>query len=492
MTDAPRSASPGWWGAVLASASFARAYTLVVFTAVFSAFAIERIAGRVTYVTIITGLCLLGIAVMIARRREISLLRLVPTTVVVFIGWAFASIFWSSDASASFWSWVSMAAVAFLAVVIGHVRDTLQTVRALGDVLRVLLGVSLGLEVLSGILLDVPFTFLGIQGNLALLGPVQGIFGTRNLLGFVAVLALITFLVEYRTQSVRPGVSVASVVLAGGLAVLSDSPTVVVLAVGVGLAVGALALVRHSRPERRAGLQLLLGALVVVGVFIGYAARHPIIAFLGAGTDFSVRVDLWNFMVDILRQRPVQGFGWYGVWDQQEYPFNAINYWLDTSHASGLNAYFDTALQLGWVGLVLFLALGALALARSWLVAGERRSVIYAWTPLILVALLVDSMFESFTLTGLGWLMLVLCAVRAGQSRSWRERLDSGTDAGDGGTGAGSGLPHAGGEQRTTGSGLPSGGDATRSGGEPGTPPGQQPRPRDEPPRAQGQPRTAG
>jgi O-antigen ligase len=451
VSDTPHSASTGWLGTLLASASFARAYTLVVFAAVFSAFAIERIAGRVTYVTIVAGLCIFGAAVMVARRRELSLLRLVPTTVVVFVGWAFASIFWSSDATASFWSWVSMAALAFLAVVIGHVRDTLQTVRALGDVLRVLLGVSLVLEVLSGILLDVPFTFLRIQGNLAQLGPVQGIFGTRNLLGFVAVIALITFLIEYRTQSAPPGVSVASVVLAGGMAALSDSPTVVVLALGVGLAVGALALVRHARPERRAGLQLLLGGLVVVGVFVGYAARHPIIAFLGAGTDFSMRVELWNFMVDILRQRPVQGFGWFGVWDQREYPFNAINFWLDKDHATGLNAYFDVALQLGWIGLVLFLALGALALARSWLVAGERRSVVYAWTPLILVTLLIDSMFESFTLTGLGWLMLVLCAVRAGQSRSWRERLDSGTDAAGTGGADGPGLPHAQGEPGTAG-----------------------------------------
>ncbi len=451
MTDSPHGAAPGWLGTLLASASFARAFTLVVFAAVFSAYAIERIAGSVTYITIVAGLCVLGLAVMISRRRELSLLRLVPTTVVMFIAWALASIFWSSDASTSFWSWVSMAALAFLAVVIGHVRDTLQTVRALGDVLRVLLGVSLALEVLSGILLDIPFTFLGIQGKIAELGPVQGIFGTRNRLGFVAVLALITFLIEYRTQSVRPGVSLASVVLAGGLAVLSDSPTVVVLAVGVGLAVGALALVRHARPERRAGLQLALGALVVVGVFVGYTARHQIIALLGAGTDFSMRVELWNFMVDILRQRPVQGFGWFGVWDQGEYPFNAINFWLDKDHATGLNAYFDVALQLGWVGLVLFLALGALALGRSWLVAGERRSVVYAWTPLMLVALLVDSMFESFTLTGLGWLMLVLCAVRAGQSRSWREKLDSGTDADTPGSATGSGLPHAQGEQGTAG-----------------------------------------
>ena len=140
-----------------------------------------------------------------------------------------------------------------------------------------------------------------------------------------------------------------------------------------------------------------------------------------------------------LRFRPVQGWGWFGPWNPREFPFNAINFQLRATHATGLNAYFDVLLQVGWVGLVLFVVMAGIALVRSWLDASERRSVIYAWTPLILVALLVDSMFESFTLSGIGWLLLVILAVRAGHSRSWRERMGgagvtSPDDAGD--------LPH--------------------------------------------------
>lgn len=420
----PERAHHGWLGRVLGSASFARAYALSVVGAVFANILIERIAGRVTYVTIIAGLCVIGVGVLVVRRREISLVRLVPTTLVVFIGWTFASVFWATDRPTSLWSWVSMTAVAFLAITIGHVRDTLQTARVVGDVLRLLLALSLGVEILSGIILDTPFRVLGVQGNIAQLGPIQGVFGARNMLGFMSVIALITFLIEYRTQSIRVGLALASVVLGGSLAALSDSPTVVVLAVGVGLAVGALALVRHTAPERRATLQWALGAVVVVGVGVGYVARHPIIAWLGAGSDFSMRVDLWNRMVDYVQSRPVQGWGWYGPW-VQEFPFTWINFSLDAAHRTGLNAFFDVLLQAGWAGLLIFLALAGAALVRSWLDASERRSVVYAWTPLILVALLVDSMFESFSLAGAGWLLLVLCAVRAGHSRSWRERIDA-------------------------------------------------------------------
>ena len=82
-------------------------------------------------------------------------------------------------------------------------------------------------------------------------------------------------------------------------------------------------------------------------------------------------------------------------------------------------------LQVGAVGLALFLITCGVALVRSWLVASDRRSVLYAWTPLILVTLLLDSLVESFTLVSIGWMMLVLCTVRAAQSRPARPRAQT-------------------------------------------------------------------
>ncbi|MBN9187520.1 MAG: O-antigen ligase family protein [Microbacterium sp.] len=410
---------------LLRSASMARAYTLTTFGAVLGSSAIEWLAGLVTYATVVAGLCVIGAAMLVARRREIRFLRLVPVTLLVFAAWAGASIFWTTSRSHTALSWLSLVAVAFLAIVVGHVRDTLQTARALGDVMRWLLSISLGLEIVIGILLQSPLPLLGIQGNIARFGPVQGIFGTRNLLGLVAVLALITFVVEWRTNSVRPGLALYSVAVGGTLAVLSDSPTVLVLAAAVGLATAVLALVRHARPQNRNALQWALAAVVAIGITVGYLMRHQLIAWIGAGTDFSIRTDLWRELSYYVRFYPVQGFGFVGPWPQDVFPFAGVNIALDDHYTSALNAYADLVLQVGWVGLILFAAMVGIAMVRSWLVAGERRSVVYVWTPLILVALLVDALFESFALFGLGWLLLVVCLVRAGQSRSWRERMDT-------------------------------------------------------------------
>lgn len=409
--------------ALLASAGFARAFTLTVFAAVFGSTAIRGVSGDVTLATIVFGLCALGVGVLIVRRREIELVRLAPTTLVLFLAWAGASVLWSADPLSSLGGWAELVAVSFLAVVIGHVRDALQTVRALGDVLRWLLGASLALEVLSGILLDVPIPFLGIQGDIATLGPVQGLFGTRNVLGFVTVIALITFLVEYRTQSVRAGSAIASVVLAGSLASLSGSPTVIAVAVVTGAATLALTLVRRLPTPRRPLAQVILGIGVIAAVATGYGMRDTFVALADARADFSLRTDLWSRLVAYAAYRPVEGFGWFGTWSPDSFPFASLNFSLGQQHTSALDAYLDVLLQLGWVGLVLFLTLGALALARGWLVASERRSIVHAWGPLTLVALLTFSLFESFTLSGAGLLLLVICAVRAGQSRSWRESL---------------------------------------------------------------------
>lgn len=405
----------------------ARAYTLAALGAIFGSFAIEQMTSSVTFATIILLLGVLGAAILFVRREELSLLRIAPTSLLVFLVLALASLFWTTNRSGTLSGWLWLFGFAVLAITIGHIRDTLQTVRAIGDALRVLLGLSLGVEILSGVLLDTPFTFLAIEGNLAIGGPIQGLFGTRNMLGFIAVIALITFFIEWRSQSLSAAIAVPSIALAAFLALLSASPTVLVLAVAVGAVTAALTIVRHTPAGRRNVVQWMLGALVTVALGVAFAFRHPIIAWMGAGSDFSTRADLWNEILDFVAIRPMQGWGWFGPWQRGEYPFTYINYLLNDRHETALNAFFDVLLQLGIFGLLLFVLLGGVALVRSWLVASARRSVLYAWTPLIVVTLAVDSMFESFTLTGAGWFMLVLCALRAGQSRSWRENIDAAT-----------------------------------------------------------------
>lgn len=416
---------------LLASADFARAFTVAVLTSIAGTHLIESLGGRTTLVTIIALECVIAVAVLSARRRELSPLRLVPLTLLAFLAWALASVFWSTDPGTSLLRWLSLAALALLAVTIGHIRDTLQTVRAVGDVARTLLLVSLALEILSGILLDMPFRFLGIRGALAELGPVQGVFGTRNMLGFFSVIALVTFVIELRTRSVRTGLAAGSIVLAAAMALLSASPTVFVLVLAVSAVAGVLYLVRRVPAEHRTWVQWALAGVAAIGVAVVWTSRSWIIDRIGATDDLSMRTELWGLTEFYVRRQPVQGWGWFGPWDGRESPFTVINWLLQERHTTALNAFVDVVLQLGWAGLVVFAAFLALTFARSWVDASRRRAVVHAWVPLMVATLAVVSFFESFTLFGIGWLLLVVCAVRAGQSRSWRERFERRVDAHD-------------------------------------------------------------
>src|SRR5699024_4727053 len=138
----------------------------------------------------------------------------------------------------------------------------------------------------------------------------------------------------------------------------------------------ALRIVRHTPARLRTLVQWMLAATVVVALSVAVALRHQIIAWMGAGSDFSTRATLWNQILDFVAVRPMSGWGWFGPWQRGEYPFTYINFLLDDHHQTALNAHFDVLLQLGWAGLVLFLLLGGIAVIRSWLVASVRRSAV--------------------------------------------------------------------------------------------------------------------
>ncbi len=425
--------------ALLRSSTLASAFATTALGALFSTELLRNLMGDAGYGAIMVGLCLIGTAMLVARRREWRWFELMPTTLVALLLWLLVTTVWARDTGESITGWLSLAAPTFLAVVVAQFRDTLQTVRTTGDVLRVLLTLSLALEVLSGILIDLPIPFLGIGGNIAEGGPIQGIFGTRTALGVVTIIALITFLVEWRTRSVAPGVAVYSVTLAGVLAVFTQSPIVLVMAFIAGLATGILVLVRRTPARRRTTLQWVIASLVVVGLVLVYVFRRPLVYWLNAEPDFYTRSRLWNEILDLSEAFPVQGWGWAGSWPEGIMPFTYLRYLTGTDHGSALNAWMDVLLQAGAVGVVLLLAVTGLALARAWMTASERRSTVYVWAPLVLITLLADSIVTSALLGGFSWFLLVVCATRASLVKGWRSGMDAGA-----GTGGGSGLPHSG------------------------------------------------
>ena len=406
----------------LGSAMFASAVTSSIFLTGFGTHLIRSLIGWPGLVAVVLGLIGLAAVSLWFRRSHLEWHGTLPISLIVFVGWATVSISWATFTTVSGVRVGYLLAFGVLGFYVAVLRDTIQVVRAVGGALRVLLIVSLVLEVFSGVLIDMPIRFLGIEGRLASLGPIQGVFGTRNELGFVALIALITFAVETLTHSIPRTLGRWSLLLAAVCVLLSGSPVVIgVLAV---VAVASLALfgVRRAPASVRWIWQIAIAAGVIIAGVLIWAVRGRVLSFLNAGSELETRLRLWQEMERYLATNPLQGWGWVGAWPTSP-PFLWLNLATGKVNGTGLSAYVDVYFQLGLVGFVAFLALLGLALVRAWLLASDKKSVVYVWLALILVALATVSLAESSALFESGWLLLVVCSIKASRSMSWREAL---------------------------------------------------------------------
>jgi O-antigen ligase len=402
------------------SPRFAAALTLTIIGTELGALFLQELIGWPGMLGVVATLVVFASLSFLARRESIEWHGILPISLLVFVGWAAISVFWSQYQWATLGSVVYLGATTMLGIYIALNRDTIQIARAFGDVLRVALGLSFALEIFSGVLVDSPLHFLNIQGNLAELGPIQGIFGTRNQLGVITLVAIVTFGTELRTQSVRRGVSIGSLVLAGLLLLLTRSPIAFGAAIIVAVAALALFGIRRVPAESKRFWQIgLLATTVIVGA-AAWAARSPIINALSASNELKLRLHLWQPMRALIPTYQLEGWGWVGHWRQDVPPFELFPNYFDTVPTSGMNAYLDVWFQLGLVGLFAFVGLVGLTFIRSWLLASRQRSFVYAWPALVLVVLLTTGLAESSLLVEFGWLTFVVCCVKAARELSWR------------------------------------------------------------------------
>src|SRR5690606_27719824 len=129
-------------------------------------------------------------------------------------------------------------------------------------------------------------------------------------------------------------------------------------------------------------------------------------------------------------------------WHSDVPPYLALTTSPQRPASSALNAYLDVLFQIGIVGMVIFVGMLGLAFVRSWLLAGHRRSILYAWPALVLIALLLVNLAESSVLVDFGWLTFVVCCATASRELSWRRALRTPPSFDD--------LPHTGTDDAST------------------------------------------
>lgn len=359
---------------------------------------------------------------------ELGLLRVrlhrMPVPVVAFAAAAIASAVWAISPG-----WSLLGSFILLGTIASAVLIASLPYRVILDVthwsMQGLLAASLLFEAFVALVLRRPLFPLwadyppDVSGELhwssGLLfegGRVQGVMGNANLLGMVALIALVIAGCRAvagvdRWWPVWVGLPILVHVLTRSATVLFATAMVAVLAV----LVVSWVRWRGAAFYRIFGLAIAVG-LVCVGLII--ANWTAVTDFLGRDADMTGRFDIWGRVIALGMESPVVGVGYLGYWLPWVEPFDRLGEMHGMVYLQAHNVWLDVFMQLGLVGVLLWAALqyraaanclGALYRAPI----GER--ALNAIPLLLWVALFVQGLAESRPWIEFGMILLVIFVI---------------------------------------------------------------------------------
>jgi exopolysaccharide production protein ExoQ len=384
-----------------------------------------------------------SVVLVVRNRRRIPVSRL-PVLLALYLAYLTLSILWSDYPAGSALGIATQLMTTVAPVAIVATTSWEGIVRSLGRALRAIVVLSLLFELVVALFVrrtfcpvyvdcsgSHPAAFEWTRDNLFTGGQIQGLPGNSNLLAIFALLALIVTGLEASARTINRRVAwvgIGASVLALGL---TRSSTVFACLVVTAAVLGLALLARQLRLERRwivGALAIVIAVVVAAVVAVGHTA---ILKLLDKSPDLTGRTTIWKDVYALAIKRPVAGWGWTGWWQPFYSPFTDLAKRNGVVYLQAHDAYLDVFFQLGWIGLVLFLAVLVTATARSWWWATDRRMlgprVPAPWNsldlvPLLLMAcLLTHALGESRLNVEWGWGVLVtLClATRLDNFRWW-------------------------------------------------------------------------
>lgn len=415
-----------------------RAYSVLSLFCIFGHTAVYNLVGPVgsgiLLVILTAGALAIWIPAVVSQRPTRFPWRRLPWAALGYAALALASTLWSRWPAATLLTWSLLAATTVTALLVATMLTWQEIARALSTVLKVILGLSLAIELWVALVLRHPLLpnfvdlphgkvdphLYWVRGNLFDGGRIQGVVGNAHTLAMMCLFALIVFGVLYATQVRRRTMLIVWAVLAVVLLVKAASATVY-LSIAVVVAVLIAALV--ARVTRRRGLlYLAFAAVAVVGVTTAVMLRDSLLALLGKGSDLTGRIEIWQAVWDRAITRPVLGNGFSSPWVPWDPAFDGwiLNHGLSVFHAHDM--WLDVFLQLGAVGVALMAVAWLAVTWRAWFFAVDRPrwdldpgrpySPLSLLPVLLVAVLLVEGLAESAPIMLWGWLLLILLSFK--------------------------------------------------------------------------------
>lgn len=418
-----------------------RAYSVLSLFTVLAHTAVYNLLGAVGAAMVMTVLAagILGVWIpaLVRHRPTRFPWRRLPWAALGYVAIALLSTVWSRWPAATLLTWTLMAAVTITALFVATMLTWQEIARALSSALKLILGLSLLIELWVALVLRGPLLpnfapipegkidphLYWVRGNLFDGGRIQGIVGNAHAMAMMCLFALIVFGVLYAARVRRRGALIAWALLAVVLLVKAASATVYLGIVVVLVVLLAALLARAAdTPARRRAVYLVFGGLAVAGVTLGLLLRERLLQLLGKGSDLTGRIEIWQAVWERAIERPVFGNGFSSPWVPWDPGFDGwiLNHGLTVFHAH--NMWLDVFLQLGAVGVVVMLVAWLALTWRAWFFAVDRpRWDLDAHRPyspiallpiLLTTVLLFEGLAESAPIVLWGWMLLVLLSFK--------------------------------------------------------------------------------
>ncbi|GAB1543466.1 hypothetical protein NUACC21_61410 [Scytonema sp. NUACC21] len=167
---------------------------------------------------------------------------------------------------------------------------------------------------------------------------------------------------------------------------------------------------------------LILGCVALV-IFSNWV---ELISGLGKDPTLTGRTPLWSAVIARLMERPLLGYGRDAYWaPKSKFAVEAgksISGWIPP-HAH--NGFIDIALDVGFIGLLVFLISFVLSFARALKRAYATKDLEELWPLAFLTFLAMNNMTESFLmrLANLYWVLYITVALTVSQKKLVRKNI---------------------------------------------------------------------
>jgi len=367
--------------------------------------------------------------------------RRLPEFALAYVLWAGMSILWSAWPQTTALTLLLLGITTVQAFFVGSVLAWRELVRAIASALKWVVALSLVFELFVSIFIrhavmpgfqptpegDVDPIVFWSRNNLFEGGRIQGIVGNANLLGMLCLLAIIVFAIRIASGAPRRVLLYIWIGVAGYLFVRAGSVTTYMAAVGVGVVLATILLMRRTKgPGQRTPYYIGYLVIGLGGAAAVWFLRDWIFGVVGRESNLTGRQGIWEAVLEKANERPWTGWGFATPWNPSDPAFDGwiIDHGQTVMQAH--NMWVDVYLQLGIIGVVL-ISLTFLAFVwRAWFFAVDRPrwdlrsdrpySAMTLLPSLVGAILLVQGLSESAPLLLWGWMFLVMFSFKIKQS----------------------------------------------------------------------------